>query len=106
MPSDATFEIFLAAPPGLEPVLRAELVEKGFKAPQVEPGGVTISGGWPDVWRANLDVRGASRILARIGSFRVVHLSQLDKRARQFDWLTVLRPVSYTHLTLPTIYSV
>jgi len=92
MPSDATFEIFLAVPPGLEPVLRAELVEKGFKAPKAEPGGVTISGGWPDVWRANLEVRGASRILARIGSFRVVHLSQLDKRACQFDWLTVLKP--------------
>ncbi|WP_417479405.1 THUMP domain-containing class I SAM-dependent RNA methyltransferase [Maricaulis maris] len=92
MTSDMPFEIFLAVPPGLEPMLRAELVEKGFKAPQVEAGGVTITGGWPDVWRANLEVRGASRILARIGSFRVVHLSQLDKRARQFDWLAVLKP--------------
>jgi len=90
--TSAAFEIFLAVPPGLEPVLRAELVEKGFKAPQVETGGVSITGGWPDVWRANLEVRGASRILARIGVFRVVHLSQLDKRARQFDWLKVLQP--------------
>lgn len=91
MTRETQFEIFLAVPPGLEPVLRAELVEKGFKAPRVEPGGVTITGGWLDVWRANLEVRGASRILARIGSFRVVHLSQLDKRARQFDWLAVLK---------------
>ena len=56
------------------------------------PGGVTTVGGWPDVWRANLQLRGAGRVLARIGSFRAFHLAQLDKRARKFDWAAVLRP--------------
>jgi len=86
------FEIFLAVSPGLEPVLCAELEEKGFPTPSPEAGGVTIRGSWPDVWRANLDIRGASRVLARIDSFRVVHLSQLDKSARRVDWKRVLRP--------------
>ena len=49
-------------------------------------------GGWPDIWRANLDLRGAGRVLARIGSFRAMHLAQLDKRARRFAWDAVLRP--------------
>ncbi|MDO5705387.1 MAG: class I SAM-dependent RNA methyltransferase, partial [Paracoccus sp. (in: a-proteobacteria)] len=88
---DETFEIFLACAPGLEPLLAAEVAEAGWHGAAV-PGGVTITGGWPDVWRANLDLRGATRVLARIGSFRAMHLAQLDKRARKFDWGAVLRP--------------
>ncbi len=87
-----TFEIFLAAPPGLEQVLCQEAVEKGFQQAKAVPGGMTLQGGWPDVWRANLALRGAARVLARIGSFRAMHLAQLDKRARKFPWGEVLRP--------------
>ena len=86
MTADGDFEIFLVATPGLEGPLCAEARAKGFKAKTV-PGGVTLKGGWPEVWCANLEIRGASRVLARIGAFRAL-------------------PVSYTHLTLPTIYSV
>jgi putative N6-adenine-specific DNA methylase len=74
----------------LEGPLCAEARAKGFKAKTV-PGGVTLKGGWPEVWRANLEIRGASRVLARIGAFRADHLSLLDKRARQFAWREVLR---------------
>ena len=88
--SEGDFEIFLVATPGLEGPLCAEARAKGFKAKTV-PGGVVLGGGWPDVWRANLELRGASRVIARMGSFRAVHLSQLDKRARQFGWGDVLR---------------
>ena len=86
------FEIFLVAPPGLEALLCEEVREAGFAGPQAVPGGVTIMGGWPEVWRANLQIRGASRVLARIGAFRAMHLAQLDKRARKFPWREVLRP--------------
>ena len=79
------------APPGLEAVLCAEAHANGFADAQVVPGGVTFQGGWPDVWRANLTLRGAGRILARIGSFMAFHLAQLDKRARKFPWGDVLR---------------
>jgi putative N6-adenine-specific DNA methylase len=91
MTEPTDFEIFLVAPPGLESTLRDELVEKRFSAPKVEAGGVAIRGDWPDVWRANLEIRGASKVLARIGEFRVVHLSQLDKLSRRFDWASILR---------------
>lgn len=88
---DERFEIFLVATPGLERPLAAEAAELGWQ-PEVQPGGVTIAGGWPDVWRANLWLRGATRVLARLGSFRALHLAQLDKRARRFPWSRVLRP--------------
>ncbi len=91
MTSDSDFEIFLVTAPGLESALCAEAREKGFKGARAVPGGVTVKGGWPDVWRANLEIRGAGRVIARIGSFRVLHLAQLDKRARRFGWGEVLR---------------
>ncbi|MCF3973752.1 THUMP domain-containing class I SAM-dependent RNA methyltransferase [Paracoccus salsus] len=84
------FEIFLVATPGLEAPLAAEVGELGWSA-RAQPGGVTVSGGWRDVWRANLMLRGATRVLARVGSFRALHLAQLDKRSRKFPWGDVLR---------------
>ena len=89
--SNETFEIFLACAPGLEPVLRDEARDLGFDKPICVPGGVTFCGGWPEVWRANLELRGAGRVSARLGSFRAMHLAQLDKRARKFPWGDVLR---------------
>ena len=85
------FEIFLVAAPGLEPVLCAEAGDRGFTNPTVVKGGVTVTGGWPEVWRANLELRGATRVLARIASFRALHLAQLDKRARRVPWAEILR---------------
>jgi len=89
---DPAFEIFLVAPPGLENALLTEVLNKGFPSPQITPGGVVFQGQWSDVWRANVTLRGATRVLARIGSFRAFHLAQLDKRARKFPWGDVLRP--------------
>jgi putative N6-adenine-specific DNA methylase len=84
------FEIFLTAPPGLEPLLADEARAAGFAAPVAGPGGVTVQGGWPEVWRANLDLRGAGRVLVRVATFRALHLAQLDKRARRVDWRALL----------------
>ncbi|MXP65445.1 class I SAM-dependent RNA methyltransferase [Roseomonas sp. M0104] len=92
MTNTQDFEIFLATLPGLEAVLHDEVRTKGFKQARPVPGGVVIRGGWPEVWRANLWVRGAGRVLARLDSFRVVHLAQLDARARRIPWGSVLRP--------------
>ncbi|MBP6678503.1 MAG: class I SAM-dependent RNA methyltransferase [Paracoccus sp.] len=87
----AAMEIFLVATPGLEEPLADEARALGFDA-QIQPGGVTFTGGWPDIWRANLEIRGATRVLARIGAFRAMHPAQLDKRARRFPWADWLRP--------------
>ncbi|WP_299816290.1 class I SAM-dependent RNA methyltransferase [uncultured Jannaschia sp.] len=83
--------IFLVCPPGLEQLLAGEASETGFANVATAPGGVTITGGWPEVWRANLTLRGAVRVLAGLGAFRAFHLAQLDKRARKFPWGDVLR---------------
>ena len=55
-------------------------------------GGVEFSGDWFQVWRANLLLRTATRILVRLGEFYAVHLAQLDKRACTFPWPKYLKP--------------
>ncbi|MDX2483724.1 MAG: class I SAM-dependent RNA methyltransferase [Pseudodonghicola sp.] len=91
MEHTADFEIFLVALPGLEHALCDEARALGFAGVRIVPGGVALRGGWPDVWRANLWLRGATRVLVRIGEFRAFHLAQLDKRSRKFPWGDVLR---------------
>jgi putative N6-adenine-specific DNA methylase len=89
---DSELEIFLVTAPGLESALCAEARAKGFAAATAIKGGVTVKGGWAEAWRANLELRGAVRVLARIAEFRALHLAQLDKRARKVAWGDILRP--------------
>jgi putative N6-adenine-specific DNA methylase len=89
--SSSSFEIYLVATPGLEAALCDEARARGFRSPKVVPGGVRIEGRWHDVWRANLELRGTGRVLARIGRFAAAHLSQLDKSSRKFAWGEILR---------------
>ncbi len=86
------FEIFLMASPGLEPVLYAEVREGRYRAAREIAGGVIVRGGWKDVWRANLNLRGAGRVVARIASFHAARLDDLAARARQVRWREFLRP--------------
>lgn len=92
MEKDTDLDIFLIATPGLEAPLCAEAQANGIAGAKIVPGGVSCHGTWPEVWRANLCLRGANKVLVRIGSFPAVHLAQLDKRARKFPWGDVLRP--------------
>jgi putative N6-adenine-specific DNA methylase len=91
MSKTGKFEIFLVAIPGLESVLCEEVRSKGFNSAKAVPGGVTIQGGWPEVWRANLWIRGAGRVLAHLACFHAEQLAELTKQARKVPWANVLR---------------
>ena len=84
------FDIFVSVPPGFEPLMQAEMLERGFTGATAIAGGVTFKGHWKGVWRANLELRGASRVLARIGGFRVFSLGQLDHLSCEFPWAETL----------------
>ncbi|MBV1696433.1 MAG: class I SAM-dependent RNA methyltransferase, partial [Hyphomicrobiales bacterium] len=92
MSTAGAFEIFLVAAPGHEAALGEEARACGFAKVRIVTGGVTIKGTWPEAWRANLDLRGAGRVLARIAMFRAPRLADLDERARQVPWSGILRP--------------
>jgi putative N6-adenine-specific DNA methylase len=91
MTNDRRFEIFLATVPGMEELLCAEVRSKGFNSVKAVPGGVTVKGGWPEVWRANLWIRGAGRVLAVLATFRATHLAELKSQAGKVPWREVLR---------------
>ena len=91
MSADPALTLFAITLPGLEATLADEARAAGFDVRNITPGGVTLAGDWPELWRANLELRGATRILVRIGEFMAFHLAQLDKRARKFPWGDVLR---------------
>lgn len=87
----SAYDIFLVALPGTEDTLAEEARALGFAAVSAEPGGVAIRGGRDEIARANLMLRGASRVLVRIAVFRAFHLAQLDKRAHKVAWADFLR---------------
>ena len=89
------FEIFITTQLGLEHLLHDEIKKFEFTNPVLLVGGVSITGDWVDVWKANMYLRGATKVLARIGEFRAFHLAQLDKRARKFPWhITISKSMS------------
>lgn len=84
-------EVFLVASPGLEAALSDEARAAGYADAAAVKGGVLIAGGLPEAMRANLVLRGATRIVLRVARFRAMHLAQLDKRARKLPWGEWLR---------------
>lgn len=84
--------LFLVTAPGLEPFLADEARGIGLHVTGTVPGGVSVDGGWPEMVKANLLLRGAARVLFRLTEFRALHLAQLDKRARKLPWSDWLRP--------------
>lgn len=85
-------DFFAVCPPGLERYLAAEAREKDFQRGKHEPGGVSLRGSWSELWRANLELRGATRLLLRIGAFRAVHYKQLEAETAAFPWHDWLDP--------------
>jgi putative N6-adenine-specific DNA methylase len=82
----AQFDLFAVAAPGLEPLVARELGALGVGELRVEAGGVAWRGGLPEIARANLWLRTASRVLARVGRFHARALGELERRAAHLPW--------------------
>jgi putative N6-adenine-specific DNA methylase len=92
-------EIFAVTAPGVKPFAVRELMGLGLagglqpKSGQTdEPGGVSFSGDLQDIYRANLHLRTASRILVRLGNFRATAFSELRKKAGRLPWEKYILP--------------
>jgi len=71
---------------GLEQVLSEELVELGFKNPEILNRAVQIKGTWKDVYYLNLHIRCAISVLVRVESFFLKHEDDLYKKCMRIDW--------------------
>lgn len=95
-------EIFAVSAPGIKPYTLGELMELDLAnregGPKTdterfeEPGGVTFTGNLGDIYRANLHLRTASRVLVRLGSFRATAFSELRKKAGRLPWEKYMLP--------------
>ena len=77
---------------GLEEVLAAEVTALGATEVEIGPRVVTGRGGMELVYRANLELRTALRVLINIDRFRVRSEQELYDRLRANNWRTYLLP--------------
>ena len=83
MPSD--LDLFAITAPGLEPLAARELQQLGMDA-KAETGGVSWSGDISSAALANLHLRTASRVVARVARFRARSFIELERHIRRIDW--------------------
>jgi putative N6-adenine-specific DNA methylase len=76
-------ELFAVAPPGLEPVVAAEIAERGFADARAEAGGVSFRG---DALLANRALATPTRVLQRVARFRARTFEELAAGAARVDW--------------------
>lgn len=92
--------IYVVCAPGLEPYTRRELQALGIHLPETdsaptgaeESGGLEFDGTVEDLYRANLYLRTASRVMVRLGEFNAAAFSELRKKAGRLAWSRYLKP--------------
>jgi len=101
---------FAVTSPGLEELAAQELRRLGLlpkglptrrpgrvlydhsRLPAEDSGGVAFEGELADLYRANLHLRTASRVLVRLGEFNATAFSELRKKAGRLAWGRYLAP--------------
>jgi putative N6-adenine-specific DNA methylase len=93
--------LYAVCPPGLEPITARELDHLGLAVQYPPPlarsssddkdlgdgvGGVEFQGSLHDIYRTNLHVRTATRILVRLGTFFTTTFPELRRRASCLPW--------------------
>jgi putative N6-adenine-specific DNA methylase len=105
-------KLFGVCTPGLEPFVARELYQLGLmggdaaspletiptgsgsshESAGYESGGVEFQGSLHDVYRANLYLRTASRVLVRLGQFYAAEFPELRRKAGRLLWENYLAP--------------
>lgn len=106
-------KLFAVCAPGLEPVLMQELHRLGIlpgegggspPGPEIErgtpsrEGGIEFSGDREIVYRCNLHLRTATRVLLRLGEFHAVSFPEFRRKAGLLPWesyLAAQRPIAF-----------
>lgn len=82
---------FAVAAPGLEPLVHQELAGLGV-AGRIQDGGVGWEGDLASLYRANLWLRTATRVIVRVARFRATSFWELERRSASVPWSSVVRP--------------
>lgn len=71
---------------GMEAVMKREIYDLGYEITSVEDGRVTFEGDEEAVCRGNVFLRGAERILIRVGRFHAETFDELFEGIRSLPW--------------------
>ena len=85
-------DLFAIAAPGLEPVVARELRALGIDGVRADAGGVAFTGGRAAMYRANLHLRTASRVVARVAEFGARGFPELVRQTKRQPWERYLDP--------------
>ena len=90
-------KLFAVCTPGLEPFVAQELHQLGLMGDEesgspYEPGGIEFQGSFHDVYRVNLHLRTANRVLVRLGRFYAAEFPELRRKAGRLPWENYLAP--------------
>ncbi len=83
--SSPRYELFASTAPELESIAAGELRTLGLRGRQ-EIGGVAFGGDLDRLYEANLWLRTASRVVARLGCFHASTFYELERRAKKLPW--------------------
>jgi putative N6-adenine-specific DNA methylase len=80
-------ELFAVGAPGLEAVLAAEVAAlAGVRGVKAVPGGVEFAGDLDVLYRANLWLRTATRVLVRVGQLEAREFAKMRHRTAALPW--------------------
>ena len=82
----AVFDVFAVAAPGLEGIVADELKSLGIPGTTLEGAGVSLRGGLDTIYRANLWLRSASRVVIRVAEFEAKAFHELERLSRKIPW--------------------
>jgi putative N6-adenine-specific DNA methylase len=81
-------DYFAVTLPGFERLCADELIRLSdtIRITRIANGGVSFNGRLTDVYRANLQVRTAGRLLMRLARFKATNFQQLEKQIQKIPW--------------------
>ncbi len=85
------YKLFAVSPPGLESFTQKELEALGIRGEMVK-GGLDFKGGLEELYKANLFLRTATRILLRVAIFKATTFKELVERVSRYPWEIYIRP--------------
>jgi putative N6-adenine-specific DNA methylase len=84
-------DCFAICAPGIEAITAAELRALGATIDATEPGGVAFPADASLLYRANLELRTANRVVKRVARFEARTWFELERHARKVPWGSMLR---------------
>lgn len=85
-------DCFAITAPGIEAITAAELAALGAEIDETEPGGVSFRADLPLLYRCNLELRSASRVVKRIAQFEARTWFELERHGKKVPWREFLAP--------------